>query len=100
MKLNLEDVKAPVNYSLFESEGEAGLSAVKMSEDNKYLVLRIFNPYRDREIEQTVKFNTELKEVKTAKLNEDIIGDLSYEGNKVKIEKLKPCEARTILFKL
>ncbi|WP_319370868.1 mannosylglycerate hydrolase [uncultured Ilyobacter sp.] len=100
MKLNLEDVKTPVNYSLFEAEGKAGLSVVKISEDNEYLVVRIFNPYRDREIDEILVFNRELKEVKTGNLNEEVIGDISYQENRVKIEKLKPCEARTILFKL
>jgi mannosylglycerate hydrolase len=100
MKLNLEDFKLPVSYSLFETEGKAELSAVKMSENNEYLVIRIFNPYRDREIDETIIFNREFKEVKAGNLNEDVIGELSYDGNKVKIEKLKPCQARTILLKL
>ena len=100
MKLNLEDFKLPVSYSLFETEGKAELSAVKMSENNEYLVVRIFNPYRDREIDETIIFNREFKEVKAGNLNEDVIGELSYDGNKVKIEKLKPCQARTILLKL
>jgi len=101
MKLNLEDVSVPADYSLLKSEGkDAVLSVVKKSENNEYLVVRIFNPYRDRKISETLKFSFDVKKAALGNLNEKVIEELKAESNKVVVKDIKPCEAKTVLVAL
>ena len=101
MKLNLEEKSLPAEYSLFKIEGEKSvLSVVKKSEDNKSIAIRIFNPYRDREINETLVFNFDVKRAALANLNEVEMEELETLANKLVIENIKPCEAKTVLINL
>lgn len=100
MKLNLEDLEIPSEFSLYEAEGNAILSAVKKSENNEYLVLRIYNPHRDRVISEKLSFGSNIIEAKLSNLGEEILKDLSFDKKDLIIKGIKPCQAKTIMIKL
>ncbi len=100
MKLNKEDIAAPARFGLLEIEGNAELSVVKRSENDEYIAVRIFNPHRDRNIDETITFNVDVAEAHESNMNEEIFTTADVNGKTITVRDIKPCQARTILVKV
>ncbi|MEJ9210071.1 mannosylglycerate hydrolase [Bacillus smithii] len=98
MKLNKDDVKTPVHFSLLkETTPEVVLSTLKKAEKDDQLVLRIYNPTDTLKI-ASFEMNGSLKQAYTANLNEKPMESLEAKDNKVET-RIKPNQVKTILFK-
>lgn len=75
----------PYEYSLLEVD-KAIFSTLKQSQDNNNLILRLYNPYRDKDI----NFRTNIENVNYVKADEII--------NDVHDNLIKPCGIKTIRF--
>ncbi|MGL4676057.1 MAG: mannosylglycerate hydrolase [Brevinema sp.] len=100
MKLNLEKQNSPKIFSLLQIEGLAQLSTIKVSENNRGLVIRIFNPYRDREISSQIYLYQKISSAFLTNLNEEIKQELKVESNTIFIQKILPNQIITILVEL
>ena len=100
MKLNKENILVPATFGLLELKGNAVLSVVKKSENDEYITVRIFNPYRDRSVDETITFNIDIVEAYESNMNEKISKVLEIAENIIIITDIKPCQARTILIKI
>jgi alpha-mannosidase len=85
---------------LFELSGAAVLSVVKESESGEFLVVRLFNPYRDRDVSASLKWGKAPEKAYEAKLNEAVQGVLPVVGDVIYITDIKPCQVKTVLVRL
>jgi len=91
-----QDVESLKLASLFEIESDvAVLSAFKVSEDKKAVILRFYNPL-EKFAEARVKLNFKFKEVALAKLNESKISTLTPDVNGTFTVNLSPFKILTL----
>lgn len=97
MKLNPEDVQAPLTYSLLkETNHGAVLSVLKKAEKEDTFVLRFFNP-TEAEAKASFIVNPSINQVQEGNLNENAIAPVQVENNQFSI-LVKPNQVKTVLF--
>ena len=92
MRLNPAGFNTPDRYSLFGKKIEGSvLSAVKKAEREEALLIRIYNPNINKDIQDSLIFDKSIKNIYETNLNEDKVNDL----NNADII-LKPCQVKTV----
>ena len=92
MRLNPTGFNTPDRYSLFGKKIEGSvLSAVKKAEREEALLIRIYNPNINKDIQDSLIFDKSIKNIYETNLNEDKVNDL----NNADII-LKPCQVKTV----
>ncbi|MBS4208521.1 mannosylglycerate hydrolase [Bacillus sp. FJAT-50079] len=97
MKLNVADVKTPLEYSfLQEVQPNVVLSTLKKAEKENQFVLRFFNPM-DEEKTAVFRFNDEIGQAKMANLNEEALQSLQVNDRQIEV-KVVTNQVKTIMF--
>ena len=96
MRLNSAGFNTPDRYSLFGKKIEGSiLSAVKKAEKEDSLLIRVYNPNIDKNIQDSFILGNIIKNIYETNLNEDKTNDLN---NPYIV--LKPCEVKTVALSL
>ncbi|MFT9600557.1 mannosylglycerate hydrolase [Mesobacillus sp.] len=97
MKLNPEDVQAPLAFSLLkETNSTAVLSVLKKAEKEDTFVLRFFNP-TEAEAKASFIVNPSINQVQEGNLNENAIAPVQVENNQFSI-LVKSNQIKTVMF--
>lgn len=94
MRLNPVGFTTPPEYSLFSKKIEGSiLSAVKKAEKEEAVLIRVYNPNIDKNIQDSFTINHKIKNIYETNLNEEKTRVLSDTGI-----DLKPCQVKTVAF--
>ena len=87
--------EAPEEYSLFRlSDPNTAVSAVKLSEDQTSVVIRLYNP-TGQKIDESIHFSTSLKSATICEMNEENNREADVCDNVVKVV-LNPYQIVTV----
>lgn len=87
----------PARYSLFETEGDLTVSAVKQEEDGKGIVIRLYNGLHQQVASGKIKFASLPRHVYELNLKEEKIREMPVQGNCVSLDEVGHCKFVTIL---
>lgn len=82
--------------SLFETENNLVVSAIKKAEDSKGFIIRLFNGKNHKNVSDTIKFNFDISEAYYTNLKEEKTEDIEIKNNTIKIKELSHCKFVTI----
>ncbi|WP_368390431.1 glycosyl hydrolase-related protein, partial [Thomasclavelia ramosa] len=94
-----EEQILPVTNSLFESENNLVVSAIKKSEDGEGYIIRLFNGKDHQDIGDKLTFNFDISEAYYTNLKEEKIEQIDVVDNSVVIKSISHCKFITILIK-
>jgi len=100
-KPEIQDV--PFDYSIFSSENRnCILSTVKKAEKENALIIRVYNPDDKKSTDFDIIYHDDIKNTSLVKFDEETVMDnveFSFDGNKIKINNVKTCQALSIKVK-
>ena len=82
--------------SLFETENNLVVSAIKKAEDSEGFIIRLFNGKNHKNVSDTIKFNFDISEAYYTNLKEEKTEDIEIKNNTIKIKELSHCKFVTI----
>ena len=93
----------PFEFSMFPSENRnCVLSTVKKAEKEDALIIRIYNPDDRKCADFYMTCNDDIEDISLVKFDEETVMDnveFSFDGNKIKINNVKTCQALSIKVK-
>ena len=93
----------PFDFSMFSSENRnCVLSTVKKAEKKDALIIRIYNPDDRKCADFYMTCNDDIEDISLVKFDEETVMDnveFSFDGNKIKINSVKTCQALSIKVK-
>ena len=72
----------PLKYSFYNFPENLQVSAIRKSQDDESVVIRVYNP-GDEMIEGEIKFFRDIKDVKIVNMNEDFVADAKFDGKNI-----------------
>lgn len=91
----IEGTKAS-RISLFETENNLVVSAIKKAEDGEGFIIRLFNGKDHKNVSDTIKFNFDISEAYYTDLKEEKTESIEIKNNTIKIKELSHCKFVTI----
>lgn len=82
--------------SLFETENNLVVSAIKKAENGEGFIIRLFNGKNHKNVNDTIKFNFDISEAYYTNLKEEKTEDIEIKNNTIKIKELSHCKFVTI----
>lgn len=86
-------------HSLFETEGNLVVSAVKKAEEDDGYIIRLYNGKDHKDIDDKIKFNFDIKEAYYTNLKEEKTEEIKVENNTISVKELSHCKFVTIWVK-
>ncbi|MCI8957454.1 MAG: mannosylglycerate hydrolase [Eubacterium sp.] len=86
----------PFRISLFETENNLVVSAIKKAEDNEGFIIRLFNGKNHKNVSDTIKFNFNISEAYYTNLKEEKTESIEINNNTIKVKELSHCKFATI----
>lgn len=86
----------PSRVSLFETENNLVVSAIKKAEDNEGFIIRLFNGKNHKNVSDTIKFNFDISEAYYTNLKEEKTESIEINNNTIKVKELSHCKFATI----
>lgn len=86
-------------HSLFETEGNLVVSAVKKAEDDDGYIIRLYNGKDHKNLDDKIKFNFDIKEAYYTNLKEEKTEAIKIENNTISVKELSHCKFVTIWVK-
>lgn len=94
-----EEQTMPNRASLFETENQLVVSAIKKYEKDDGYIVRLFNGKDHQDVGDKLTFNFDIKEAYYMNLKEEIISKIDIVNNSVVVEPITHCKFVTILVK-
>ena len=94
----LKDKNAKI-HSLFETEGNLVVSAVKKAEEDDGYIIRLYNGKDHKDLDDKIKFNFDIKEAYYTNLKEEKTEEIKVENNTISVKELSHCKFVTIWVK-
>ena len=91
--------KNDIVHSLFETEGNLVVSAVKKAEEDDGYIIRLYNGKDHRNLDDKIKFNFDVKEAYYTNLREEKTEAIKVENNTISVKELSHCKFVTIWVK-
>lgn len=86
-------------HSLFETEGNLVVSAVKKAEEDDGYIIRLYNGKDHKNLDDKIKFNFDIKEAYYTNLKEEKTEEIKVENNIISVKELSHCKFVTIWVK-
>ena len=86
-------------HSLFETEGNLVVSAVKKAEEDDGYIIRLYNGKDHKDLDDNIKFNFDIKEAYYTNLKEEKTEEIKVENNTISVKELSHCKFVTIWVK-
>ena len=86
-------------HSLFETEGNHVVSAVKKAEEDDGYIIRLYNGKDHKDLDDKIKFNFDIKEAYYTNLKEEKTEEIKVENNTISVKELSHCKFVTIWVK-
>lgn len=86
-------------HSLFETEGNLVVSAVKKAEEDDGYIIRLYNGKDHKDLDDKIKFNFDIKEAYYTNLKEEKTEEIKVENNIISVKELSHCKFVTIWVK-
>lgn len=86
-------------HSLFETEGNLVVSAVKKAEEDDGYIIRLYNGKDHKDLDDKIKFNFDIKEAYYTNLKEEKTEEIKVEYNTISVKELSHCKFVTIWVK-
>lgn len=86
-------------HSLFETEGNLVVSAVKKAEEDDGYIIRLYNGKDHKYLDDKIKFNFDIKEAYYTNLKEEKTEEIKVENNTISVKELSHCKFVTIWVK-
>lgn len=86
-------------HSLFETEGNLVVSAVKKAEEDDGYIIRLYNGKDHKDLDDKIKFNFDIKEAYYTNLKEEKTEEIKVENNTISVKELSHCKFVTIWVK-
>lgn len=86
-------------HSLFETEGNLVVSAVKKTEEDDGYIIRLYNGKDHKDLDDKIKFNFDIKEAYYTNLKEEKTEEIKVENNTISVKELSHCKFVTIWVK-
>ena len=86
-------------HSLFETEGNLVVSAVKKAEEDDGYIIRLYNGKDHKDLDDKIKFNFDIKEAYYTNLKEEKTEEIKIENNTISVKELSHCKFVTIWVK-
>lgn len=86
-------------HSLFETEGNFVVSAVKKAEEDDGYIIRLYNGKDHKNLDDKIKFNFDIKEAYYTNLKEEKTEEIKIENNTISVKELSHCKFVTIWVK-
>lgn len=86
-------------HSLFETEGNLVVSAVKKAEEDDGYIIRLYNGKDHKDLDDKIKFNFDIKEAYYTSLKEEKTEEIKVENNTISVKELSHCKFVTIWVK-
>ena len=86
-------------HSLFETEGNLVVSAVKKAEEDDGYIIRLYNGKDHKDVDDKIKFNFDIKEAYYTNLKEEKTEEIKVENNTISVKELSHCKFVTIWVK-
>ena len=86
-------------HSLFETEGNLVVSAVKKAEEDDGYIIRLYNGKDHKDLDDKIKFNFDIKEAYYTNLKEENTEEIKVENNTISVKELSHCKFVTIWVK-
>lgn len=86
-------------HSLFETEGNPVVSAVKKAEEDDGYIIRLYNGKDHKDLDDKIKFNFDIKEAYYTNLKEEKTEEIKVENNTISVKELSHCKFVTIWVK-
>ena len=86
-------------HSLFETEGNLVVSAVKKAEEDDGYIIRLYNGKDHKDLDDKIKFNFDIKEAYYTNLKEEKTEEIKVENNTISVKELSRCKFVTIWVK-
>ena len=83
-------------HSLFETEGNLVVSAVKKAEEDDGYIIRLYNGKDHKDLDDKIKFNFDIKEAYYTNLKEEKTEEIKVENNTISVKELSHCKFVTI----
>lgn len=91
--------KNDIVHSLFETEGNLVVSAIKKAEEDDGYIIRLYNGKDHRNLDDKIKFNFDVKEAYYTNLREEKTEAIKVENNTISVKELSHCKFVTIWVK-
>ena len=86
-------------HSLFETEGNLVVSAVKKAEEDDGYIIRLYNGKDHKDLDDKIKFNFDIKEAYYTNLKEEKTEEIKVENNTISVKELSHFKFVTIWVK-
>lgn len=86
-------------HSLFETEENLVVSAVKKAEEDDGYIIRLYNGKDHKDLDDKIKFNFDIKEAYYTNLKEEKTEEIKVENNTISVKELSHCKFVTIWVK-
>ena len=86
-------------HSLFETEENIVVSAVKKAEEDDGYIIRLYNGKDHKDLDDKIKFNFDIKEAYYTNLKEEKTEEIKVENNTISVKELSHCKFVTIWVK-
>ena len=86
-------------HSLFETEVNLVVSAVKKAEEDDGYIIRLYNGKDHKDLDDKIKFNFDIKEAYYTNLKEEKTEEIKVENNTISVKELSHCKFVTIWVK-
>lgn len=86
-------------HSLFETEGNLVVSAVKKAEEDDGYIIRLYNGKDHKDLDDKIKFNFDIKEAYYTNLKEEKTEEIKVKNNTISVKELSHCKFVTIWVK-
>lgn len=94
-QMETEGCQAPV-HSLFETDGNLTVSAVKQAEDGSGIVLRLYNGQHRKAAGDRIRFSRPPRRVQELNLMEEPVRQLQLENGELRIDPIGHCRFLTL----
>lgn len=91
--------KNDIVHSLFETEENLVVSAIKKAEEDDGYIIRLYNGKDHRNLDDKIKFNFDVKEAYYTNLREEKTEAIKVENNTISVKELSHCKFVTIWVK-
>ena len=91
--------KNDIVHSLFETEGNLVVSAIKKAEEDDGYIIRLYNGKDHKDLDDKIKFNFDIKEAYYTNLREEKTEAIKVENNTISVKELSHCKFVTIWVK-
>ena len=89
----------PAKVSLFETENNLVVSAIKKAEDGEGLIIRLFNGKDHQNLTDTIHFHYDIREAYYTNLKEEKTEPIEIKNNTMNVKELSHCKFVTIYVK-